>query len=143
MRDKMIPECVYQLFFSFVKSLSLINADFPATISSTRYVSLHLLPLKIHSSDVPAESATIGFLLLLDQMKADKDSGKEVDDPSVAILKRLRDLGTQVENYAETACQPLVPYTHGIGRALVVLPFLVDAWRNITWGGRYLRHLER
>ena len=63
----------------------------------------------------------------------------ESDSP----IDKLRAVATQVEDYIEIYSQPLKPYLPDIGRFLIVVTFLEDAWRIMTQWGDQLWYLQR
>lgn len=58
-------------------------------------------------------------------------------------LDKLRAFATQVEDYIEIYSQPLKPHLPAIGRFLIVVTFLEDAWRIMTQWSDQLWYLER
>lgn len=61
------------------------------------------------------------------------------DDP----IAKLRTFASQVEDYIEIYSQPLKPHLPAIGRFLIVVTFLEDAWRIMTQWSDQLWYLER
>ena len=58
-------------------------------------------------------------------------------------LDKLRAFAAQVEDYIEIYSQPLKPHLPAIGRFLIVVTFLEDAWRIMTQWSDQLWYLER
>lgn len=58
-------------------------------------------------------------------------------------LDKLRRFASQAEDYVEIYSQPLKPQLPAIGRFLIVVTFLEDAWRIMTQWSDQLWYLER
>jgi len=72
-------------------------------------------------------------------------SGFRSVNPSDAdgFLQKLRAYSTQVEDYIEIYSQPLKPHLPSIGRFLIVVTFLEDAWRIMTQWSDQLWYLQQ
>ena len=66
----------------------------------------------------------------------------DASDADSAIAK-LRAIASQVEDYIEIYSQPLKPHLPSIGRFLIVVTFLEDAWRIMTQWSDQLWYLHR
>lgn len=73
------------------------------------------------------------------------NSGFRAADASDAdnALAKLRAIASQVEDYIEIYSQPLKPHLPAIGRFLIVVTFLEDAWRIMTQWSDQLWYLHR
>lgn len=58
-------------------------------------------------------------------------------------LDKLRAYASQIEDYIEIYSQPLKPHLPAIGRFLIVVTFLEDAWRIMTQWSDQLWYLQR
>ncbi len=57
--------------------------------------------------------------------------------------EKLRKYAAQVEDYIEIYSQPLKPHLPSIGRFLIVVTFLEDAWRIMTQWSDQLWYLQK
>ena len=69
----------------------------------------------------------------------DAAADADADSP----LAKLRAVASQVEDYIEIYSQPLKPHLPAIGRFLIVVTFLEDAWRIVTQWSDQLWYLHR
>lgn len=72
-------------------------------------------------------------------------SGFRSVNPSEAdsFQEKLRAYSTQIEDYIEIYSQPLKPHLPSIGRFLIVVTFLEDAWRIMTQWSDQLWYLQK
>ena len=72
-------------------------------------------------------------------------SGFRSVNPSEAdsFQEKLRAYSAQVEDYIEIYSQPLKPHLPSIGRFLIVVTFLEDAWRIMTQWSDQLWYLQK
>lgn len=59
------------------------------------------------------------------------------------FVDKLRVVSSQIEDYIEIYSQPLKPHLPAIGRFLIVVTFLEDAWRIMTQWSDQLWYLQR
>ena len=59
------------------------------------------------------------------------------------LVDKIRAVSSQIEDYIEIYSQPLKPHLPAIGRFLIVVTFLEDAWRIMTQWGDQLWYLQR
>lgn len=66
-------------------------------------------------------------------------NGPDSDNP----LDKLRSIASKIEDYIEIYSQPLKPHLPSIGRFLIIVTFLEDAWRIMTQWSDQLWYLQR
>lgn len=127
---------------------SLLHVAFPVTTTARRTRLRPVdLPLKMADQRKPSrislrpvDSDPHGLY----NSRSSSSSGFRAADPdSNDPIEKIRVYSSKVEDFIEMYSQPLKPHLASIGRFLIVVTFLEDAWRMMIQWSDQLWYLER